>query len=318
MPSDDLSSPPVSWVGDPLGAPAAGASVDALRQVLARHRRRQRVLAGVGMAVVLVAGSAAGFAVGQQGRGASGTQVAAADQPPGPAPAAGTGSGPRPGVIAVGGSSGGGFFSPAGSSPPTQVLLRNSTDGVRVRLYEESLAKPACGADTTCAAVPVCVPTQLLQAEVSDDQVAGQTDGPLWQAPSSSGLDPVGAEVVGNEQPQPILVVVAHAGADVAQVELSTAYGNDSETPTASWVALAVQLPADYQAASGSGVPTGTLTALSTSGARISSAPVEPLNAKTLPAACVPTPPVCSVSPATATGSTSTTPLRPVPASSSW
>ncbi len=95
LPSDDPSAPPVSWVGDPLGAPLAAASVDALREVLARHRRRQRVLAGVGMALVLVAGSVAGFAVGQQGRTSTGTQVAAADQPAGPAPVAPNASAPH-------------------------------------------------------------------------------------------------------------------------------------------------------------------------------------------------------------------------------
>jgi hypothetical protein len=312
LPSDELSSPPVSWVGDPLGAPLAGASVDALRQVLARHRRRQRVLAGVGMAVVLVAGSVAGFAIGQQGRGTGGTQVAAADQPASPAPVAPTSSGSAPAVVAAGGSGGGGFFAPPGSSPATQLLLRNATDGVRVRLYAQAFLKPTCAPNTTCAApAPGCFPTQILQAEVSDDQVAGQTGSPVWQAPPSTGLDPVDGEVVGDGQPQPILVLVAHAGTDVAQVELSSAYGNDSETPTAGWVALAVQLPADYQgSASDSGLPAGTVTALSSSGATISSAPVAQLNPKMmLPASCVPSPPVCDATPPS--GGTSTAPVTP-------
>jgi len=311
MDPGEPTSPPLSWVGDPLGPAPAGASVEALRAVLARHRRRQRVLAGVGLAVVLVAGSVAGFAVGQQGRATGATQVAAADQP-----SAGT---PASGPAAVPSAVGGGWSvrstaTGTSSSPDTQLLVRDATDGVRVRLYEQSLPTPACAPNSTCAvpAEPSCVPSQLLEAEVSDDQVAGQTGGPLWQSPSTSGLDPVGTQVVGDGQPQPILVVIAHTGSDVAEVTVATSYGDDTEAPTSSgWVALAVQLPAAYQPSGSSDLPAGTLTARSGSGATIATTPLEQLNPKMPPASCLPRPPACPAALGAATSasaaSTSTT-----------
>ncbi len=310
MSPDDPSSPPVSWVGDPLGPPLAGASVDALRQVLGRHRRRQRMLAGWGLAVVLVAGSVAGFAVGQQGRGPSGTQVAVGPQPAASAAGAVPSTGGTGATFAIGTFGPG----PAGgnSSPPTQLLVRDAGDGVRVRLYEQSIPKPECAPNAACAQPAVtsgCFPSHLIDAEVSDDQVAGDAGNPVW--PSTSGLDPVTVEVVGDGEPQPILVVVAQTGSNVAKVEVETAYGDDAEAPTSSgWVALAVQLPADYQASSSSSnVPAGTLTSLSSTGATISSTDLGAPRVGPIPTSCLPKTPGCpaiSASTSTIAGATLT------------
>jgi len=312
MSPDDPSSPPVSWVGDPLGPPLAGASVDALRQVLGRHRRHQRMLAGVGLAVVLVAGVVGGFAVGQQGRGPSGTQVAVGPQPAASAAGSAPSTGGTAGIFPIGSFGPG----PAGgkSGPTTQLLVRDASDGVRVRLYERSLSLPTCPSNAACAqpaVTPSCFPSQLIDAEVSDDQVAGDAGSPVWPSSSSSALDPVMVEVVGDGQPQPILVVVAHTGSNVAKVELETAYGDDAEAPTSpGWVALAVQLRADYQASSSSSnVPAGTLTALSSTGATMSSTDLGPLRVGPIPTSCLPKTPVCpaiSASTSTIAGATLT------------
>src|SRR5205807_2669182 len=132
--------------------------------------------------------------------------------------------------------------------------------------------------------------TAVLTAEVSDDQVAGVAGGPLWKTPSATGLDPVSAAVVGNGQPQPILVALAHAASNVAKVQLTTAYGSDTQAvPTGGgWAALALQLPANFQSsATGQGpdVPAGTVTALSASGATISQTNLDQMGSKP-PAPC--------------------------------
>ncbi|HEY2430712.1 MAG TPA: hypothetical protein VGI06_17390 [Acidimicrobiales bacterium] len=309
--------PPLFTASDPLSTPGTGASVDALRGVLARHRRHQLVVGGVVLVVALVAG----FAVGRQGSG--GTPVAAGRpassggtpaRATSPSAAGSAANAPAPQVYGGGAEVAG---SPA--TPATQLLLRDSTDGVRVRLYDQPMPAPkvACatsggattGAPTSGAAkggaapstpicpeapTPACVPSHFLDAEVSDAQVAGSAGAMEWQDPPTTGFDLLASQVVGVGRPQPILVVVAHAGSDVTKVVLSTSYGSDTATPTPQgWVALAVQLPADYQPASAGdlgGPPTGTVTATSASGATVASSGLSGVNGKELPAACQPTP----------------------------
>jgi hypothetical protein len=138
------------------------------------------------------------------------------------------------------------------------------------------------------------VPSHFLDAEVSDSQVAGSGGAMEWQDPPTTGFDLLASQVVGVGRPQPILVVVAHAGSDVTKVVLSTSYGSDTATPSPQgWVALAVQLPADYQPASAGdlgGPPTGTVTATSASGATVASSGLSGVNGKEPPAACQPSP----------------------------
>lgn len=278
--SDDPTPPP--WLGDALSDPTVPASTDALRGVLSRHRRRQARVLGLGTALVLVAGAVGGFLIGRQG-GAGSTQVAS-----GTAPTA---------AQAAAAANGGGFAAPlvgGAFGAATQVLVRDATDGTRIRLYRQQspLAK---------AMATGCAPQDVVLAEVSDDQVAGQAAFAVF-ADLSGILHLVSAEVVGAGQPQPILEVVAHTAGDVAKVTLSTSYGTDSAAPTSDgWVALALRLPADFQAASakapadggvpkGFMVPDGTVTAASSSGTTVASDPVTDIQG--IPKSCLPTPPV--------------------------
>lgn len=293
---DGMPTPPYS-LGDPLSRTAAEGTTEALRKVLARHRRRQLQVGGTVLVVALLAGSLSGFAIGRQGRGAGVTHLAAGNPAPTKSNAAAGGAG-QPGFSNSSSSSASSAIAVAPMKPQsTQLLVRNAKDGVRVRLYEQTfpvpqVSPPKCMAAPNSAcpevAVPPAVPGKLLVAEVSDDQVAGQAEVPVTQNFKVSGFDSLAAQVVGLGQPQPILVVIGHAGSGVATVDVTTPYGSDSAAPgVGGWVALAVQLPADYHVATDSGgsalqgvVPTGTITAHSPSGGAVDSIALSKLEAK--------------------------------------
>jgi hypothetical protein len=171
--------------------------------------------------------------------------------------------------------------------------VRNADDGVRVRLYEQTIDKgtPPPGA---------CVPTAFLQAEVSDDQNAGTGGGVEWAAPTTAALDPLGAQVVGSGEPQPILTVVSHTGSGVATVTLTTPDGSDHATPTGGWVALAVQLPAATDT-----VPSGTLTATAADGSTLATVQLDTVSAGKTPP-CMPVSPACLKANASSSGGVST------------
>jgi hypothetical protein len=175
----------------------------------------------------------------------------------------------------------------------TQLLLRNATDGARVRLYKQDITAPkvTCPAGASCPqpAMPPCGPTTLATVEVSDDQVAGQTGGPLWPSTSAAApLDVVAVGVVGAGQPQPILVVAAKTDASVAKVTLTTPYGSDSQAPIGDWVALAVQLPQTFTKSGADGLGSSTLVATDSSGKTLVSQGLS--QAPKLPPGCGPCP----------------------------
>jgi len=288
---DSELPPPLFATSDPLDVPGTAASVDALRHVLSRHRRHQLMLGAVGLVVALIAG----FAVGRQGSG-EGTQVAAARPAAAGAPSAVAKPQPDTRALAAGVGSVNGAIS-SSTAPATQLLVRDASDGVRVRLYQQTFTQPkaTCSPSSgkTCPQVPVptCSPSSFLHAEVSDAQVAGTAGGVLWDAPPTGGLTTEAVQVVGAGEPQPILVVLAHAGSNVSHVTLSSSYGTDSAAPSPQgWVALALQLPSNYQPSSSTdpqGAPSGTLTAVSTSGATVSSTALSDVNGKGAPPACI-------------------------------
>jgi len=290
MDSPDLPPLPPLPLGDQAGPPA---DTDALRGILRRHRRRQVGTGALALAVVLAAGGAAGFAVGHSAGGPShGTQLAANAPATGGGTSVGTGSAPSsasggpvssggeiptPAVVAPGGTYGGPAY--------TQLLVRDASDGTRVRLYEQEFPVPtvACPSGTACPMVPACAPTSLVTAEVSDDQVAGQLGGPVWPSTAGTALRVDTRGVVGGGQPQPILVVVAQVEPSVASVTLTTPDGTDQSAPTGGWVALAVRLPADF----GTNVlSTSTLTASDSSGKAVVSGPLA--QSSPVPMTCMP------------------------------
>ncbi|HZQ57239.1 MAG TPA: hypothetical protein VFA84_04360 [Acidimicrobiales bacterium] len=264
----------------PLGEQGAtSADPDALRAILRRHRRRQLATGALGLAVVLAAGAAGGFAVGHTTSPvAHGVQVAAA--PPAASSSGGgqdnSGTVRGPAITAFSGSSTD-LAAPAGPAF-TQLLLRDAKDGTRVRLYEQQLplAKFRCPTGTECPTptAPPCAPSSFVTAEVSDDQVAGQTNGAVWGTSPTSPLEVVSLGVVGGGQPQPVLVVVARTQPAVADVTLTTPYGSDHAAPTGGWVALAVRLPADFSKSGTGGLINSTLTATDSSGTSLASHPL--------------------------------------------
>jgi hypothetical protein len=250
------------------------ATTDALQSVLARHRRRQsRVLAGI-LVPLLAGGIVGGFLVGRSGTKA--TTLSSASQPTTPHAASTPPAASGPMIAASGGgsASSGSAMDAGPSTPATQLLLRNALDGTRVRLYSEAFPPmPKCPPTAACATPPVsaCFPTHIVTAEVSDDQVAGEAGAPEFNAPTDA-LDLITATVVGGNQPQPILVAIAHTSSAVTSVRLTTQYGTDKETPTSTgWVALALQLPATWTPAANSGTPTATLTATDATGKTLGS-----------------------------------------------
>jgi hypothetical protein len=178
------------------------------------------------------------------------------------------------GTVTVSGSSGtvtGGIDVPVSGPTFTQLLLRDATDGTRVRLYEQQFTTPkfSCPPGATCAepAMPVnCLPGGFVVSEVSNLQVAGQIEGTLWQTTPAETVQVVGLGIVGNGQPQPILAVIVHTGSPVASVVLKTPYGTDTEAPTGQWAGLAVGLPSDFSKSGGDGITSSTLTATDASG----------------------------------------------------
>ena len=302
-------TPPPRLAGLSFDGGGEPVTTDVLRQVLTRHRRRQSRVLGAVAAGVLVGGAVIGFVIGD-GRGTSGTQLTA-----GNAPAASHDATPPPvAALAYGNSNG------TSGIPATQLLLRNATDGTRVRLYSDDLSnKMKCAAGQTCPQPdPACFPTTILSGEVSDDQVAGTTGGPVWHTPTATGLDAVNAGVVGVGQPQPILTVMGHAGSDIAQVRLATPYGSDVQAVTSGgWVGLAMQLPADFKADPASGgrrdLPAGTLTALSPSGAVVGSVALVDINGKPSAPPCQPPCPSDLQKATTAGGSAKATICCPPP-----
>jgi hypothetical protein len=131
-----------------MGAPA---SPDALKAIVARHQRARTRTLGVLLAVALVAGPVAGWAIGQSGGG--GQQVATGSSPDRANPASAPNdnvAGPSSG--AVGGDS------PAisGTNAPkaTHLFNRTTSDGIAIRAYRMDPPAPPEGATSTTTPSP--------------------------------------------------------------------------------------------------------------------------------------------------------------------
>ena len=120
------------------GAPA---TPEALRSIVARHQRARTRTLGIALAVALVAGPVAGWAVAQGGGGggqrvASGSPDASPRNPAKTAPVGGVAHGPRSG------------FGPDGQ-PVLHLFTRTTADGIVIRAYRTGSPAPANGSPTT-------------------------------------------------------------------------------------------------------------------------------------------------------------------------
>lgn len=135
-----------------MGAPA---SPDALKEIVARHHRRRTRTLGVLLAVALIAGPIAGWAVGQGG-GGGGQQIATGSNGGTPT-AANAPAGP------VGGSAAGSAIAEPAGSPPkaTHLFTRTTSDGITIRAYRMDppappTPPPSTPSTTTGKAQTIC------------------------------------------------------------------------------------------------------------------------------------------------------------------
>jgi hypothetical protein len=119
-----------------IEAEGAPATAEALRSIVARHQRARTRTLGIALAVALVAGPVAGWAVAQNGQ--SGGQRVASGGPDAArrnAPTAALGGG-----VGIGG----GFGSSLPDEPPARHLFtRTTADGITIRAYRTDPPAPA-------------------------------------------------------------------------------------------------------------------------------------------------------------------------------
>lgn len=137
---DDTFPGPVADGPDLPGLVDRGATAkadpDALRVIMVRHSRRRRRFLWAVVAVVAIAGSTAGYVVGAD-RGSSPAAVLSSGSS---TPSHATGSGSSAGVSG---------FAVANVGQPfgagTQLFVRNTADGIRVRAYRGDFPKTTAG-----------------------------------------------------------------------------------------------------------------------------------------------------------------------------
>ncbi|HWW52233.1 MAG TPA: hypothetical protein VNY84_00580 [Acidimicrobiales bacterium] len=248
-------------------APTATAHPDALRAIVARgNRSRVRALA-VALVAVAVAGPLAGYAVGHTGSPT--TAVAAADRTSAAQPKAAGGPNTAAGSSAPS-ALGAAVPGDVGAAPSAkQVFLRDTADGVRIRAYvldlpalkiasgcgtvlrppaatgssgpailtpaptSKAVIAPAPEVCTPPIAAPTCLPSALLEGEVSNDQVAGSSEAPVLPVTTGQAIDILNATVVGSGEPTPIGTVFVHTTPAVTKVVLTfKGGGSDEMAPT--------------------------------------------------------------------------------------
>jgi hypothetical protein len=238
-------------------------------------RRRGRVLAA-GLALMLVAGSAAGFVIGR----ATGSRDEAPSIEARPIPRNG-----GPGLVEstpqvpLGGGVPpdiGPIFSGTGSvvfpEPLERVFLRTTEDGIAVRVYRAVGTGYEGGCYGRGCAPAECYPTSSVFAELSNELAVGQGwggyyDQPLAPVVASSGF-------IGVSEGSPAAWAVVQVGRDVARVRATFAEGAvDEMEPVAGVAVLAHHVTVPEQAdatPSEAGYPFlaagGTVEALDASG----------------------------------------------------
>ena len=327
-------------------APAGTASTDALREIVARRDRwRVRALA-ITLAVAVVGLPIAGYAIGQARSSGTVIRAAnapqAAPQPSGASGAAssaiGSGGFAEPGVspkqLFVRDTADGvrirGYLTPlatvvpkcAEPAPaPAQPAPMPAPAGPAPAQFAPaqpppgaptpppSAVPPATAEPVPCPVPPnpACVPSGILDAEVSDDQVAGQVTMPAFPA-SGQALRVIGAQITGSGEPTPIGSVLIRTGSGVASVELRFQNGpTDRMSPVDGYAILAGQVhglpvdsapiplpavpersngPAPAVTAIGYGFPKATVRAFDGSGKQVASIDLPSVIAPILPDVC--------------------------------
>ncbi|MBV8297409.1 MAG: hypothetical protein JO085_11265 [Acidimicrobiia bacterium] len=119
---------------DDIAAMGTPATPDALRQIVARHQRKRTRVLGIALAVALVAGPVAGWAIGQSGGG--GQQVATGSAPAGSNADIPTAAGAPASAAISGVGSTDAFAGPTTNGPKaTHLFTRTTSDGITIRAY---------------------------------------------------------------------------------------------------------------------------------------------------------------------------------------
>jgi hypothetical protein len=187
-----------------IAAAGSPATPDALRSIVARHQRARTRTLGVALAVALVAGPVAGWAIGHSGGG--GQEVATKAQPD----AANGNGGPAAEAAApAGGGVTGQAFAYPDKNPPktTHLFNRTSSDGIAIRAYRiDPPPQPASTPTTTpstktqeapCPAPPPGGPetgTATANANSGASASASASSGP--SSGSSSGSSTGGGQAI--------------------------------------------------------------------------------------------------------------------------
>jgi hypothetical protein len=269
---------PLAHLGDPEPGPPPSAAT--LTDIVARYRRRRTRMLGGALVVALLAGPAAGFAVGRARRG-SGQTVATAGGGAVPIPRQDN-SYSSGGSSSMGMTSGGMQFSVTGDDPlgpPKRVFVRDAADGIRVRAYLHEYTtwvEPGERAE--------CSPKQYLDVQVSDDVMAKDLQAPLFAAtPAPHPVTVVGAQTVGEMEGSPVEVVTLRTATNVARVKATFIGGVvDEMAPVDGSAVLAGHGPATTP-----GPPGGTLTAFNAAGKILATVDLaSPASQPTMPAVC--------------------------------
>src|SRR5436853_19490 len=189
---DDQQPPPP----DDIAAMGSPATPDALRTIVAKHQRTRTRTLGIALAVALVAGPLAGWAIGNSG-GGGGQQVATGSSPAGSnadLPASANAPADVSGAV-----SGGAFASPAtNGAKATHLFTRTTSDGITIRAYRVQPPTPPANATTsTTSPAGKAAPQQTLCPRPMTVRPGAPT--PAGQSGTSTG----GAPPTGANPPLP-------------------------------------------------------------------------------------------------------------------
>ena len=168
---------------DDIAAMGSPASPDALRAIVAKHQRTRTRTLGVFLAIALVAGPIAGWAIGQNGGG--GTQVATGSSPA---------NGRAPAVAnAPAGAISGNNAGATGSSPGdlkatvTHLFTRTTSDGITIRAYRLDPPPPASPTTSTTSKQQQTVCPKPLPVEPNGVAASGSASGSVSSGEASGG-----------------------------------------------------------------------------------------------------------------------------------
>ena len=235
---------------------------DELRAIVAKAKRRWWGLIVGPLAVALAGGLGIGYAVSNHG--ASHAQNVATESP-----AASGNAATSAGVSSSSQSSSPAYVGSSEGTAKFTPLFTRTVGDIDIRGFEipgPKLPVPAAPPQCTITIGP------RFEAEVSTPKMVGVASSGFFYlggaSPSTSALSDVQASVLGVAEGEPVVVITAQVGRNVASVRETGFSGgaSDEMAPVQGWVALAGPTAAPSAAAPQKAVKLGTITALDASG----------------------------------------------------